>query len=331
LIGRGAWKSLANLIPSPYGVKLCGLQQFLTTRSILRLSMTTCRALRFAIVVAIVLASAIAATKAGSAQAMTLDDVLVRASDYVIRFEQAIASVVAEEHYRQRLAMPLQPSGGRGGRPDDAQRRELKSDFLMVRSRDTDRWIPFRDVFEVDGTPVRAREERLTKLLLDESGSAYDRAWRLTEEGARYNIGPVQRTVNVPTQALQFLLPINQPKSAFRQSGVDRLDGVAVWQVRFDEIGVPTLIRTTGGASLPASGTFWIDPSTGVVLRTLIRAKLEDFRAEISVSFEPHEAVDVRVPVELREKYSGRGYELEGSATYSRFRKFRITTDEVVR
>lgn len=264
----------------------------------------------------------------------TLEDVLSRAAAYVARFERAIPSVVAEEHYRQRLVMQMQQTslGGRATRsPDDAQRREMKSDFLMVRSRDTDLWIPFRDVFEVDGKPVRAREERLTKLLVDESGSAYDRAWRLTEESARYNIGPVQRTVNVPTQALQFLLPLNQPKSVFRRSGVDRIDGVTVWEVRFEEVGLPTLIRTTGGASLPASGMFWIDPATGVVLRTLVRTKLPDFRAEIVVSFEPHDTVDIRLPVELKERYTGRGYELEGTASYSRFRKFSVTTNEIVK
>jgi hypothetical protein len=262
-----------------------------------------------------------------------LEDVLTRAAWYVVRFEREIPSVVAEERYRQRLVMhgQQQPSfGGRSPRPDD-QRRELKSDFLMVRSQETDHWIPFRDVFEVDGKPVRAREERLTKLLVDASGSAYDRAMRLSEESARYNIGPVQRTVNVPTQALQFLLPANQPKCAFKQSGVDRVEGLSVWEVRFEEVGLPTLIRTSGGASLPASGTFWIEPSTGVVLRSIVRAELPAFRAEIAVKFEPHQALDVRVPAELKEKYTGRAYELEGTATYSRFRKFRVTTDEVVK
>jgi hypothetical protein len=265
--------------------------------------------------------------------AATLEDVLSRAASYVVRFERVIPSVVAEEHYRQRLILH-QPSGP-GSRvprsPEDAQRTELKSDFLMVRSQDTDMWIPFRDVFEVDGKPVRAREERLTKLLIDASGSSYDRAWRLTEESARYNIGPVQRTVNVPTQALQFLLPSNQPKSAFRRAGDERIGHVPVWEVRFEEIGLPTLIRTIGGASLPATGTFWIEPATGAVLRSMVRTKLPSFRSEIVVTFEPHQDVDVRLPAELREKYTGSGYELDGTATYSRFRKFRVTTDEVIK
>jgi hypothetical protein len=264
--------------------------------------------------------------------AQTLEGVLVRAADYVLRFERVLPSFVAEEHYRQRLLLYQSTAPGLRGRPsEDVQRRELKSDFLMVRSRDTDLWIPFRDVFEVDGQPVRAREERLTKLLLDDSGSAHDRAWRLTEEGARYNLGPVQRTVNVPTQALQFLLPLHQLKSVFRRAGVERLGPVSAWEIRFEEVGLPTLIRTTGGANLPASGTFWIDPATGAVLRTMVRTKQSSFRSEIVVTFEPHEGLDVRLPAELKEKYAGNGYELDGTATYSRFRKFRVTTDEVIK
>jgi hypothetical protein len=264
--------------------------------------------------------------------ALTLEDVLVRAADYVLRFERMIPSFVAEEHYRQRLLLYQPTAPGLRGRPsDDVQRRELKSDFLMVRSQETDMWIPFRDVFEVDGKPVRAREERLTKLLMDAAGSAYDRAWRLTEEGARYNLGPVQRTVNVPTQALQFLVPLHQLKSVFRRAGVERIGPVSAWEIRFEEVGLPTLIRTTGGANLPASGAFWIDPATGAVLRTIVRTKQSSFRSEIAVTFEPHEGLDVRLPGELKEKYVGTGYELEGTATYSHFRRFRVTTDEVVK
>lgn len=257
----------------------------------------------------------------------TLDDVLTRAAWYVTRFEEAFPSVVAEEHYRQRLSFPALSSM----RIRDDDRRELKSDFLMVRSDRMRIWVPFRDVFEVDGRPVRERGERLTKLLLDQSGSAFDQAFRISEEGARYNIGPVERTINVPTQALQFLHPDNLRRSNFEKADEDRIDGVPVWEIRFEEIAVPTLIRTTGGMSLPATGAFWIEPSTGAVFRSVVRAQLPAFRSEITVRFEPHPELDVRVPAELKEKYVGQNYTLEGTATYKRFRRFRVTTEEVIK
>jgi hypothetical protein len=262
--------------------------------------------------------------------APTLQDVLNRAAAYVEHFNQVVASVVAEEHYRQIYVIPDAVPSGRGPRPYQ-ERRELRSDFLMVRSQESDAWIPFRDVFEVDGKRVREREERLTKLLLDSSGSMYERAWRLTEEAARYNIGPVQRTVNVPTQAMQFLRPLDQPRSVFRKAGEERIDGVVVWEIQYEEVGLPTLIRTNGGASLPAAGTFWIDPVTGVVLRSVIRTRIDDLRAEITVNFHPSDVVDVRLPADLREKYRGRSYELDGTASYSGFKRFRVTTDEVIK
>jgi hypothetical protein len=267
----------------------------------------------------------------GAAQTpQALEDVLTRAAWYVARFDEAFPSVVAEEHYRQKVSY-LPSWGTRTGGIRDSEKRDLKSDFLMVRSERMRGWLPFRDVFEVDGRPVRQREERLTKLLLDQGGSAFDQAWRITEEGARYNIGPVERTVNVPTQALQFLHPDNLRRSTFEKADEDRIDGVPVWEVRFEEVGVPTLIRTTGGMSLPATGAFWIEPSTGVVVRSVVRLRLPGLRSEITVKFEPHPDLDVRVPAELKERYAGQNYTLEGTATYTRFRRFRVTTEEVIK
>ena len=54
-------------------------------------------------------------------------------------------------------------------------------------------------------------------------------------------------------------------------------------------------------------------------------------RAEIEVGFAPSDVVDVRLPSELREKYRGRNYQLDGVATYTRFRRFRITTNEAIK
>jgi hypothetical protein len=282
-------------------------------------------------IAALVLIAALGSTaRVSLAPASTLEEVLERAGAYIGRFDAAVASVVAEEHYLQKYVIPDALPAGRVTRPYE-EKRDIKSDFLMVRSQESDLWIPFRDVYEVDGKPVREREERLTRLLGDASGSAYDRARRLTEEGARYNIGPVRRTVNIPTQALQFLRASNQPRSVFRKTGEGRVDGITAWQIQFEEIGLPTLIRTTGGASLPAAGSFWIDPVSGIVLRSLIRTRLDDLRAEIEVGFAPSDVVDVRLPAELKERYRGRNYQVDGVATYTRFRRFRITTNEAVK
>jgi hypothetical protein len=267
---------------------------------------------------------------------LALEQVLARAGAYVQKFEQTFSSVVAEERYRQKVMIPdaaPAPPPGRlmGPRDFTTERRELKSDFLLVRSDRFPEWVPFRDVFEVNGKPVRERENRLVKLFLEQPDSAFEQATRVTDETSRYNIGPVIRTVNVPTQPLSFLDPANLRRSVFEKGGEDRIDGVHVWEVRFEEVAVPTLIRTTGNASLPAQGAFWIDPSTGAVLKGQIRTNGEDLRSEITVTFRTHDELDIRVPAELREKYRGRGYEVQGTATYGRFRRFRVTTEEVIK
>jgi len=62
--------------------------------------------------------------------------------------------VVAEERYVQNPTSPR-------------RRRELRSDFLLVKTpRLVPDWFQFRDMFEVDGQPVRDRDARLSRLFL---------------------------------------------------------------------------------------------------------------------------------------------------------------------
>src|SRR3954452_12493566 len=120
-----------------------------------------------------------------------LDAVLDKAGDYVADYEKNFAGIVAEETYRQEV----RGIGGtdQRGFPVEArgQRRDLKSDMLLVRAPAGDRWIQFRDVFEVDGKPVRDRAERLAKLFLQPSASTQQQVDDIAAASARYNIGDV--------------------------------------------------------------------------------------------------------------------------------------------
>jgi hypothetical protein len=263
----------------------------------------------------------------GFNQALTLEDVLGNAEAYVTRFEETFSSLVAEERYTQQYT-PLSATGP--GRRPDMQQRILKSDFLLVRSERSDTWVPFRDVFEADGRPLREREDRLTKLFVEASADAYQQAQRISNESTRYNIGPVTRTVNVPTLPLKFLTPANSRRSMFEKAGEGRLEGIPVWEIRLAEVTIPTLIRTDNDMSLPAEGTYWIEPVTGAVLKAQLRLRTRELRSEITVTYNTFENLDVRVPGELKEKYQGLGFQLEGTATYGRLRRFRVTTEEVL-
>jgi hypothetical protein len=65
-------------------------------------------------------------------------------------------------------------------------------------------------------------------------------------------------------------------------------------------------------------------------LKAQLKLRTRDLRSEITVTYNTFENLDVRVPGELREKYQGPGFELEGTATYGRLRRFRVTTEEVI-
>src|SRR5262249_52752905 len=134
---------------------------------------------------------------------LSLEELLDRAAWYLDYFVDEFENVVAEESYIQDSSMMLpsfspMPGGGRGAfppppSPSDAARsrhRDLRSDFLLVKSPDTEALVPFRDVREVHGIPVRDREARLAKLFLSEhGGNVMEQAEKIGAEGARYNLG----------------------------------------------------------------------------------------------------------------------------------------------
>ena len=131
-----------------------------------------------------------------------------------------------------------------------------------------DRYVEFRDVFEVDGKPVRDRQERLTALLLEGSpSSARPRIQRIIDESARYNIGTIERNVNTPTLPLLFLEPDNQPRFRFkrvpdqapaitrtpRETSANFTIATEVWVVEYEEVQRKTLIRTDRRQGYPGA------------------------------------------------------------------------------
>ena len=94
--------------------------------------------------------------------------------------------------------------------------RQLKSDLLLVRPEGSDAWMQFRDVFEVDGKTLRDRNDRLAKLFLQPSKSTTSQAEKIVRESARYNIGDIERTINLPFLAMTVLDRRMQPSFQFR-------------------------------------------------------------------------------------------------------------------
>ena len=267
----------------------------------------------------------VAAEQAGVAakQPSDLSAVLSRAGNYVVRFEEHLAAIVAEEHYTQRV------EGGRA-----TERRDLRSDLLFVRPVGASRYVQFRDVFEVDGQRVRDPDERLAKLAADPS--AFSMA-EIVAESAQYNIGNIERTINVPLLPLMFLLPDNQPRFRYTvQAGAQRSPvqdvpppphfavATEIWVVEYRETDRPTLVRSVDRKKdVPAHGRFWIEPASGRVLMSELIAEDRAVHSKIVVSYQSEPILDLLVPIEMRETYwrSNDTIRIEGVATYEKFRR----------
>jgi hypothetical protein len=268
-----------------------------------------------------------------SAQELTLQTVLARAAVYVADYQKRLQGVVAEETYSQNVVTNAARARGRVNR----EGRQLKSDVLLVKLGDEERWLQFRDVFEVDRKPVRDRDQRLYKLFVEGKANARAMAETIQKESARYNIGPVMRTINIPMLAMLFLERGNQHYLIFTQQpagNVKRFAAVAVlediWSIEFKEVGEGTLIKGANNRDIHSEGRFWIEGSTGRVLRTELIAQDTDLRAYVDVDYRIDPAVNVLVPGAMREIYNVRASDarIDGKATYSHFRQFTVSTTE---
>src|SRR5262249_10281388 len=160
---------------------------------------------------------------------------------------QQFSNVVADELYVQDSlgTLPIIPTG-RGGTmsapPPQSRHREVKSDFLLVKIGPAE-WLPFRDVYEVDGQKIRDREERLAKLFLQRSATSMEQARQISAESSRYNLGAMQRTINTPILSLLYLQLDVQPSFRFTLGKRDLDSGENVWIFDYKESGRPTLVR----------------------------------------------------------------------------------------
>ena len=269
-----------------------------------------------------------------------LETVLDRAGAYVLELQRQLAGIVAEENYVQDVKVANGfPSTTRSGLPA-VRHRELKSDLLLVRPLGADRWMQFRDVFEVDGRPVRDRNERLMKLFVTPSSSTANQADQIASESSRYNIGNLQRTVNLPVLALAILEPRGQSRFVFKriekggQAPVRSAVAAAktVWVIGYREVERQTMIRTTNFRDMPARGRFWIEPESGEVLATELIAEDLSVRGVITVGYEREPNLNVMVPIQMQERYDLRRgpSPVTGEANYRSFRQFQVKVDEKI-
>jgi hypothetical protein len=271
-----------------------------------------------------------------------LPAVLARAATYVEAYAGRFVGMVVEEFYVQDV-ITMNRFGYRVNMSRGPIHRTLKSDLLLVRPEGTDVWMQFRDVFEVDGKPVRDRNDRLQKLFLQPSKSSSAQADKIVRESVRYNIGDVERTINLPVLGMTILDRRVQTGFQFQMGGsedpghtlpqsqvfIPPADAVVI---SFTETQIRSLITNPQGKNLKSHGRFWVRMPDAQVLMTELLVDDFTLGAAVHVAYQPRPGFELPVPVEMHETYLNRlnNSRVEGSATYSNYRQFNVRTAEAI-
>lgn len=287
-------------------------------------------------------------------QTVDITTVLNNATAYVERYEPTLGLIIAEEEYDQRAPLTdlafraegvrsggVAPRGGngRGGislrARQEYHEQRTKSDFLMLRLPTTDnQWVGFRVVVEVDGREVRDRLDRVQDVLTRPTESAIAQWRAMAEESARFNLGDVLRSTNVPTFALVVLHREHRDRFEFKHVDDDRIEGRRVWVIEFEEVRGPTLIiNPVKGIDVPTHGRLWIDPTDGLIARSELKTGHSEgeLESEITVRYQPQTNLGVWVPRDMRESYKSWGQNLfEGHARYSDYQRYGVSVEEDV-
>lgn len=261
----------------------------------------------------------------GAGDQPSLKDVVRRMGAYVQAYGEKASLVVGVERYTQHV---------KGSERTTARDRLTVADFAIVKAQGFGGWVGFRDVVEADGERFADHTDRLLAVLSDVSGSL-DEAKRLSDESARFNIGPIARNFNVPTAALFFFRLESLERFKFKKKS----DGQGVWEIAFEETARPTLVRTPEGRSVPAAGSVWVNPVDGTVLRTQLRMTgfgggpgafaRRTGSAQVDVSYARVPSIGMWLPDTMTESYevlSGTSQErTTAEAHYSDYRVFQTS------
>lgn len=254
-----------------------------------------------------------------NAQNASLQDLLDRATLQVVEFVEKFSNVVAEETYVQEITRPK-------------RKRTLRSELALVRYPGATQWLLFRDVFEVDGKSVRgeAEQQRILRLFLEPPRDALRRATDIMRVGAAYNLLDIG-TINHPLLAIGILQPGYRERFRFNLARQEKDLGPRVRTVRFQEFQRPTIMRANANNDLAVQGLLWIDEDTGRVVKTEMEFGLSRTRPEVVTLFKFDEELGLNVPTEMRDWYPDGAGELRGLATYGKFRRFEVRTEETVK
>lgn len=280
---------------------------------------------------------------AAQAPEPALAEVVARVTAYVEAYEQQFSALVAEERYVQELTggtvsiggggnlSQSNPGGGMATSSSSRTRRVLKSDYLIARLEDGG-WMPFRDVYDVDGRRVADRTDRLATLFLRPGATAVDQAMQIMLDSTRHNLGSTTRSISIPILGLMLLHSDVRDRMAVTRERLEVVAGRSCWVLGITETVRPALVKTIGG-DLPLTASLAVDPMSGLVLWTRLSVEDDSVKATVTTTYRDEPKVGFWVPARMDDDYVTRGgaERVTGVATYERFRRFNVATDEAIR
>ena len=139
------------------------------------------------------------------------------------------------------------------------------------------------------------------ELVFAPTADGLEDARRATAESARYNIGAMRRTLNVPTIALMFLRPENQARAEFTLGG-PRYGKTPLVVLRSKETNAARLIGTPDNAAV--TGLFWVEPQTGRIEHSELTINSKMYSAKVVVDYADQPKLGLWVPTRMTEEYA---------------------------
>ncbi len=259
---------------------------------------------------------------------------LKAAMAHTLRFADQGASILADEHMVQVVkvrpsASSLSPGSNAG---ITIEERAIDSEVALVHIGNKALWMLARDVLRVDGKDLPDVDRiRLPSIHPASTPEALRQFEQISQQGARFNIGDLERNVNTPTLALWLLTPDNSPRLDFSDAGTARVNGRVCDVIAFRESRSPYLF-VAAGVPAPVNGRIWVDRGRAAVIKTELSLPDESIdwapsRATVTVTYDLDPALSAWVPRTMSERYdalSSRQFVLAQS-TYANFRMFSVS------
>jgi hypothetical protein len=215
--------------------------------------------------------------------------------------------------------------------------RRLESEVLFVRHPvQAEDWLVFRDVLRVNGREVLNHEQRLTDLFINPTAESVALASEIVRASDQYQLPGSSFAVTNPFVVVGLMDRSYVSRFEFRLGEIDDKVERGARVIRFRE-RPPGESKDANGVTPEeplfktdlASGSVWIEPSTGRILKTMLNF---GSKASTTTTFQMNPALGVIVPVEMKTKWAASAsVTIDGKAKYGPVRRFGVRTEETLK